>query len=146
MLEAILAKKWKNETVDLGTGRHWIDDEIVVRVTDSVEKCDDQLISPTVSIPLIPTLALLIEKMGVTREHALSMLREALTDAMADGVNEDASINQRISDVEKAVTTVRKELIDQLPKMKRSGRLVLDDLHVHVEATPVTLGDLVGAA
>ncbi len=132
MLQALLAKKWKKESPDLKPGRHWIDEEVVVRVFGSVEKRDDQFVSPTVSIPLIPTLALLIEKMGVTREHAIKMLREALSEAMADGVNEDASINQRISDVEAAVMTVRKELIDRLPKMKRSGRLVLDDLTVEV--------------
>jgi len=132
MLEAILAKKWKNEPVDLNAGRHWIDEEVVVRVTGSVEKRDDQLVSPTVSIPLIPTLALLVEKMGITREHALTMLRDAISEAMTDGVNEDAHIKERISDVEKAVTTVRKELIDQLPKMKRGGRLMLDDLNVEV--------------
>ena len=132
MLEALLAKKWKNESADFTPGRHWIDEEVVVRVTGSVEKHDDQLITPTVSIPLIPTLALLIEKMGVTREHALTMLRDAISEAMADGVSEDAHIKERISDVEKAVTTVRKELIDQLPKMKRAGRLVLDDLNVEV--------------
>ena len=49
-----------------------------------------------------------------------------------DGINEDASIMERISDVEKAIATVRTELIDKLPKMKRSGRLVLDDLEVEV--------------
>jgi len=144
MLEALLAKKWKNESVDLNAGRHWVDEEVVIRVTGSVEKRDDQFVSPTVSIPLIPTLALLVEKMGITREHAINMLREALSEAMADGVNEDARINERITDVEAAVKTVRQELIDQLPKMKRSGRLVLDDLNVEVET--VALGDLVGAA
>lgn len=132
MLEAILAKKWKSKSADLTSGRHWIDEEVVVRVTGSVEKRDDQVVSPTVSIPLIPTLALLIEKMGVTREHALRMLRDAISEAMTDGLCEDACINERISDVEQAVSTVRKELIDQLPKMKRAGRLVLDDLNVEV--------------
>lgn len=145
MLEAILAKKWKNEIVDLATGRHYIDEEIVVRVTGSVEKRDDQFVAPTVSIPLIPTLALLIEKMGVTRDHALRMLREAVSESMIEGINEDASIKERISDVEKAIATVRTDLIDKLPKMKRSGRLVLDDLEV--EVTDVSVCRLVvGAA
>jgi len=90
MLEAQLAKKWKKESADLKPGRHWIDEEVVIRVTGSVEKRDDQFVSPTVSIPLIPTLALLVEKMGITREYAVTMLREALSEAMNDGVNEDA--------------------------------------------------------
>ena len=146
MLEALLAKKWKNESANLKPGRRWIDEEIVVRVTGSVERRDDQLITPTVSIPMVTTLALLVEKMGVTREHALNLLRESLSEAMSKGIKEDASIKKRIDDVEAAITTVRQELIDQLPKMKRAGSLIVDDLQVEVEATPVTLGSLIGAA
>ena len=53
----------------------------------------------TVSIPLIPTLALFWEKAGITRARALNMLREAITDAIADGISEDANIQVRIGDV-----------------------------------------------
>ncbi len=130
-----MQKKWKNETVDLEAGRHWIDDEIFVRVSGTVEKREDQFISSTISIPLILTLALLIEKMGITRDHALRMLRQSITEAMIAGVSDNACIKERITDVEKAVGTVRKELIDQLPKMKRCGSLVLDDLRVVVDAS-----------
>ena len=131
-VKSLLAKKWKNEAADLGVGRHFIDEEIVVRVNGSVEKRSDQLVSPTVSIPLIPTLALFWEKAGITRDHALNMLREAITEAMDDGVSEDTSIQDRIGDVTTAITAVRKELLDKLPKMKRAGRLDLSDLEVEV--------------
>ena len=131
-VKSLLAKKWKNEAADLEVGRHYIDEEIVVRVHGAVEKRSDQLVSPTVSIPLIPTLALFWEKAGITRDHALNMLREAITEAMDDGVSEDANIQDRISDVTTAITAVRKELIDKLPKMKRAGRLDLSDLEVEV--------------
>jgi len=142
--KALLTKVWKNEQPELGVGRHYFDEEFVIRVTGSVEKQDDQLVAPTVSIPLVTTLALFFDKCGVTRDHALSMLREAITEAMDDGVNEDASIKQRIGDVEKAIKAVKDELIAKLPKMKRAGRVVTKDLEVTV--TPVIAEELVAAA
>jgi hypothetical protein len=105
-----------------------------VLVTGTVEKLEEELIAPTVSIPLIPTLALFWEKCGVTRDHALRMLREAVTEAMLDGVKEDAHIQSRIKDVDAAIKTVRSELIERLPKMRRSGKLITKDLTVTVTA------------
>ncbi len=144
MLEALLAKKWKNESADLQPGTHFISEEVVVRVRGSVEKRDDQLVAPTVSIPLITTLALFWEKSGITRDHALKMLKDAMIEAMADGVSEDGNISDRISDVTTAIAKVRKDLIDELPKMKRSGALVLKNLEV--EVSPVCVPSLVGSA
>ena len=43
----------------------------MVRVTGSVEKLDDEMVAPTVSIPLIPALALFWEKCGVVRDGHL---------------------------------------------------------------------------
>lgn len=141
--KALLTKAWKIEEIDLGVGRHYFDEQFVVRVSGSVEKHEDQLVAPTVSIPLVTTLALFFDKCGVTRDHALSMLREAITEAMDDGVNEDAKIKQRIGDVEKAIKAVKDELIAKLPKMKRSGRVVTKDLEVTV--TPVMAEELAAA-
>lgn len=141
--KALLAKAFKNEALDLGVGRHYFDDEFIVRVNGSVEKHDDQLVAPTVSIPLVTTLALFFEKCGVTRDAALNLLREAITEAMDDGVNEDAKIKERIGDVEKAITAVKDELIAKLPKMRRSGRVMTKDLEVSV--SPVMANELVAA-
>ena len=131
-IKSLLAKKWKNETVNLKVGRHVVDEVLIVRVTGSVEKHEDQLVVPTVSIPLLPTLALFWEKAGIARDDALAMLRDALTEAMDDGVKEDANIQKRIEDVNSAVKAVRKDLISKLPRMHRNGKLITDDLHVEV--------------
>ena len=134
-IKALIAKAWKNESADLASGTHYFDEEFVVRISGMVEKQDDQLVSPTVSIPLIPVLALFWEKAGISRDHALKILREAITEAMDNGVNEDRHIKERINDVNKAITAIRKKLIDQLPTMQRAGRTVTKDLKVTV--TPV---------
>lgn len=141
--KALLAKAFKNEELDLGVGRHYFDEQFVVRVSGSVEKHDDQLVAPTVSIPLVTTLALFFDKCGVTRDAALNLLREAITEAMAENVNEDAKIKERMGDVEKAIKAVKDDLISKLPKMKRSGRVVTKDLEVTV--TPVIAEELAAA-
>lgn len=141
--KALLAKAFKNEELDLGVGRHYFDEEFIVRVSGSVEKHEDQLVAPTVSIPLVTTLALFFDKCGVTRNHAISMLREAITEAMAENVNEDSKIKERIGDVEKSIKAVKDNLICKLPKMKRAGRVITKDLEVTL--TPVMADELVTA-
>ena len=134
-IKNLIAKVWGKEQAEFEVGRHTIDEVLVVRVQGSVEKHADQLVSPTVSIPLVSTLALFWEKSGLNRDEALALLREAITEAMDDRVNENAAIQQRIDDVQGALTAVRQELLDQLPKMRRAGRLITKDLDVSV--TPV---------
>jgi hypothetical protein len=137
-LKGLLAKCWKDEPIDLEPGRYFCDEVLTVRVSGVVEKKEDEFVAPTVSIPLIRTLALFWEKCGVTRDHALRMLREAITEAMLDGVKEDGHIQSRVKDVEAAVTAIRSELIDRLPKSRRTGKLITKDLTVTV-ATDATV-------
>ena len=140
LVKGLLAKCWKDEPIDLEPGRHFCDEVLTVRVTGTVEKLEEELVAPTVSIPLIPTLALFWEKCGVTRDHALRMLREAIAEAMLDGVKEDAHIQDHIKDVDAAIKTVRSELIERLPKMRRSGRVITKGLTVTVtDATGATV-------
>ncbi len=144
--KALLAKAWKNEVADLLPGRQYVDEEFVVRVTGSVEKLDDEMVAPTVSIPLIAALALFWEKAGIVRDRALAMLREALEEAMTAKVKEDASIKDRIKDIDEAVKAIRKDLIAKLPKMPREGKVLLDNLQVEVmPAVPEFAGELVAA-
>jgi hypothetical protein len=134
-LKGLIAKAWKDETLDLEPGRYYCDEVLTVRVTGTVEKKDDEFAAPTVSIPLIATIALFWEKCGITRDHALRMLREAITEAMLDGVKEDAKIESHIKDVDAAIKAVRNDLINQLPKMRRTGKVITKDLAVSVLAS-----------
>jgi hypothetical protein len=131
-LKGLIAKAWKDENIDLEPGRYYCDEVITVRVSGTIEKKDDEYAAPTVSIPLIPTLALFWEKSGITRDHALRMLREALTEAVLEGVKEDDHIQGHIKDVDAAIKAVRTELIDRLPKMRRSGKVITKDLAITV--------------
>ena len=132
-LKGLLAKAWKNEMLELESGVHNYDDTITIRITGSVQKMDDQFVAPTTSLPTILTLALFWQKCGVTRDHALNMLREAITEALTSGKDKDTEIAARVKDVEKAVDSIKRDLIAKLPKQKRAGRVVTKNLTVEVE-------------
>ena len=134
-IKALIAKAWKNEKADIEPGEHFIDETFLVTVCGTVEKRDDEYAASTVSIPIIPALALFWEKAGLARDNALSMLREALREAMDKEVKEDAHIAKRIKDVESAVKAIRQELIAHLPPMRRAGKVIVENLNV--EAMPV---------
>ena len=132
--KALLAKSWKNEAADLPVGKHEINETLIVRVRGEIEKHDDQMIAPTVSIPLVSVLAYFWERAGIERDSAMSMLREAITEAMTDGRKEDAAVLKRIEDVEAAIKAVKTDLIATLPKMPRAGRLDTKNLSIDVLA------------
>lgn len=142
-VKALLAKVWKDESLDLEIGTTFVDEVVTIHVSGSVVKHADQMVAPTTSIPMIPVLALFWEKCGVSRDHALRMLREAITEAMTTGKSKDERIEARIKDVEKAVEAVKTDLIAKLPKQKRAGRIITKDLEV--EILPVEDGVLAAA-
>ena len=133
IVKTLLAKCWKKENADLATGTHWIDETITVRVCGTVEKLDDEFATPTVSIPLIPTLAYFADRLGLEKAEAISTQREALHEAMTKKVKEDGHIQDRIGDFADAVKAIRQELIADLPKMRREGKLLVDGLTVEME-------------
>ncbi len=132
--KSLIAKSWKNESTELSVGRHEINETLIVRVRGQVEKHDDQMIAPTVSIPLVSVLAYFWERAGIERDSAMAMLREAIHEAMTSGQNESAAVMQRIEDVNAAIKAVKSDLIAKLPKMHRNGKLDTSDLCIDVLA------------
>ena len=131
-IKALIAKSWKNESVDLEVGTTFVDETFLVHVSGTVVKQKDAMVAPTTSLPLIMILALFWEKSGITRDHALRMLREAITEAMQNGKDTDEQIEARMMDVQAAVKAVKTDLIAKLPKQRRSGRVVTKDLQIEV--------------
>ncbi len=138
-IKALIVKKFKDAELDLDVGSHWVDETVVIRVSGTVERHEDQWIAPTISIPLIPTIAFFWERLGVEKDAAMSVLREAVTEAMRAETNESPSIKSRIDDVAQAVAAVKRDLIAELPKMRRAGRTDVSDLQVAFNGlTPVS--------
>ena len=132
-IQAILGKIWSKNAPDLQPGLTEVHGEYLVRVSGCVEKGPDSEATPTVSIPLISTLAFCFEKLGVDRNIVAPVLREAIQEAMLEGDKEDSAIQARIRHVSEAVEFVKREILQTLPKMKRSGRLDTRNLRVSVE-------------
>jgi hypothetical protein len=86
-----------------------------------VTKGEDTEYTPTVDIPLIPTLALVLEKSGITRERSIALLTEAMQEALALGQQAHDAVCDRINDIETAIARVR-EVTDALPKKTRTGQ------------------------
>jgi len=138
-VKALIVKKFKDAEMDLDVGRHWVDETFVVRVSGAVERHEDQWIAPTVSIPLIPTVAFFWDRLGVEKDDAMRVLREAITEAMLAKTNESPAIKSRMDDVAEAVEAFKRDLIGELPKMRRAGRTDVSDLQVSLtELTPVS--------
>jgi hypothetical protein len=138
-LEALIVRKFKDAEADLDVGRHWIDETVVLRVSGTVERHEDQLIAPRISIPLIPVIAFFWERLGVEKDAAMSVLREAITEAMRAKADESPAIKSKMDDVAEAVAAVKRDLIGELPKMRRAGRTDVSDLKVSINAlTPVS--------
>lgn len=82
---------------------------------------------------------LLWERLEVEKDAAMSVLRDAITEAMQAQTNESPSIKSKMDDVAEAVAAVKRDLLDELPKMRRAGRTDVSDLKVSVSAlTPVS--------
>ena len=134
-LQALIAKAWKSEELFLEPGFHEFQETVTVRISGTVEKKPDQHVAPTTSLPTILTIALLLQKSGATGPHALNLLKDCISEAMANGKSKDKEIAAQVQEVEKVVETVKRELIAKLPKQKRSGRVLTKDLEI--EVTPV---------
>lgn len=151
-LMGVVSKKWKDVELSLPVGRTSIDTSFVVRLAGSVERREDQFVAPTISIPLLATMAYFVDRLGLESDQALTTLREAITEAMTQNVEESPAIKARMNEMEAAVAAVKRDLIGKLPKLRRSGRTDLDDLLVTVhELVPAdqqlfTVAEPVGAA
>ena len=64
----------------------------------------------------------------------MKLLREAMIEAMDEGVTEDGHIKSRIDDVNAAISAVRTDLLAKLPKMPRAGRTITKGLQISVSA------------
>lgn len=105
---------------------------------ETVEPHEDQRIAPAVRIPLIPTIAFFLERLGVEYDAAMGVLRDAITEAMKEKINESPSIKSKVDDVAEAVATVMRDLIGDLPKMRWAGRTGVSHPQVAVnKLTPI---------
>jgi hypothetical protein len=100
-------------------GTYLIDE--MVRVSGTMTVGTDYDTAPTVSLPLKEILALFVARAGCTREASIALLLSCVRDAIAEDGRAAGEIAERSSQVEEALETVKREVIDKLPRQPRRG-------------------------
>ena len=115
LIETKVAKAAR-EGLEVGT--HQVD--VTVRVTGSLTVAEDTEKTPTVSIPVKEVLALFVARSGCTREASLKLLRECLTDALAEGTKGEGAIDGAV-DIDAEFKAMVSTLTASLPKTPVKG-------------------------
>ena len=92
-----------------------------VRIEGTLKVSEDYETTPTTSIPLIPTIALALKKMGVQREGFMEKLRESMEEVLG---TEDCTLREVLaaeSGLAEFEAELRAKVFDQLPKIPHKG-------------------------
>ena len=115
-----LASVFKSKE-SLPPGIYEINRTVTLQISGTVEKAEPEEYTPTEKIPLLATLALVLEKSGFTREWSKGILIDAMKEAMAFDEKADGPVKDRIKDIAAAMAHV-KEVTAALPKDIREGK------------------------
>lgn len=105
---------------------------------DEMRVAPDTDKAPTTSIPLLPTCALLLKRMGIQREEALNVLKDVMTQALDMG--KDATKNlldeTGVADMEKRL---KDEVIAKLPRVPVKGAVSVkaEDVKVTIKSMAI---------
>jgi len=138
LIQVAIAKLLAKDTPDLPVGQVTVDEVVTLHVKATVKRNRDGEYTPTVSIPLKATLALLLARMGFQRERASELLVEAMRDALnGDRLGED-TISERMADVDAAMARVT-AITSALPKETRKGAVTVKGSVEVVEPEPIAV-------
>lgn len=113
--------------------------EMTLNVTvDEMRVAPDTDKAPTCSIPLLPTCALLLKRMGIQREEALDVLKDVMTQALDMGQDATKTLltETGVADMEKRL---KEEVIAKLPRVDVKGAVNVKAEDVHVTVTGMTI-------
>jgi len=136
-LNSILAKLAK-AAGPLAPGLYAVDETVTVRVSGTVQKSEDEVYTPTVAIPVKAVLGTLLPRLGATREAAMRVLVEAMTEAVNLDVKGDDTLKARMKDVDAAMAQVE-SVLDALPPKTRTGKTLVDATLAVVPTAPLTV-------
>ena len=115
--------------------------DMVLDVTievDEMRVAPDTDKSPTTSIPLLPTCALLLKRMGIQREEALDVLKEVMQQALDLGKDATQTLLDEtgVAEMEKRL---KNEVIAELPRVPVKGAVTLkpEDVRVIVRSMSI---------
>jgi len=92
-----------------------------VTVAGDLVVAEDYETTPTVSVPFLRAMCLVAQRSGFQGPAALSLIGDAMRDALAMGKDADAELAKLTKDAEAHLKTLRAELTEKLPKAPRKG-------------------------
>jgi hypothetical protein len=129
-LAKLLEHEAKTKRPKVRAGDYALDQDILLHVEGTLHVGDDHEYTPTTSIPWKTTLALFVRYAGITREHALRGLVQAMQAALAAESDESAEeLIEALADLDEAESEVQASL-SELPKQNRKGAVVAKDVAV----------------
>lgn len=122
LYDFVMSKLFTKRAIGLvnTVGNHAIDQTFVVRLKGTVVKSADYMRQATVEIPLLATLAMVLQRSGIQRETMQTILVECMNQAINNDLEASELIAERTKDIQTAMATVR-EMIGKIPKVLCSG-------------------------
>lgn len=122
IVKVAIAKIFDKQTEDFKPtpGTHEIDQIVTIHVKGTLVKSADGETTPTVDIPLLATMALLMEKAGFQRELGKKLVTEAMIEALALQKKGKEFVEGKTKDIDEAMKHVR-QITEKLPKKPKSG-------------------------
>lgn len=127
-LSKLIEKEAKLARPDVEPGEYEIDTTVHLRVFGTLDVGGDEEYTPTVKFPWKTVLALCLRYAGVTREHAMASLVQAMQESLKTGADA-AELVSALADLEEAEAIVQAGL-DELPKATRVGKVSVAELEV----------------
>lgn len=113
--------KWtdKQARKNAAPGEYEIDE--TVRVVGTIRIGEDYDTAPTVSLPMLPILALFIQRAGITRECSERLLSEVAAQAIGDDGKVGDAMVADIDGIKATLERVKRNVIAKLPRQQRTG-------------------------
>lgn len=134
----ILEAEAKQEREDIDPGEYKIKDLYFLDVNARVNVRENEKYTPTVSIPLKSTLALFMQYTGVTGDHAVRALQQAMTDALEQKEKGDKAVKNKVKEVENVEKKVKEQVTSKLPKKDRKGAVSVEGTVLECKSVDVS--------
>lgn len=133
-LKGLIAKSLKKfeGQIDLEPGTYELDQDLIISISGSLTKLEDENAVPTVKVPQLAVMATLLRRMGATRPAAISLLKECLRDCMDNDCKMQDSLKKEVADIETAINEVKEEVLKGQPKMHRDGKILASKVEVKI--------------
>jgi hypothetical protein len=103
----------------IAEGQHAVNADVRLHLSGIVEQQPRQLVTPTVTIPLLAVLALVGERGGIKADRIYDLIVQAAIDAHESG----EPVGDWIEHSKRAMAVVKAKVLERLPKAGRTGQL-----------------------